>query len=62
MVRFWTFVTIGSILFLVSADPTAAGPTKERKQALCHQIIDPKKLTGAVLKTEWDRCMANPDS
>jgi hypothetical protein len=35
---------------------------KTQKAKTCHAKIDPKNLKGAAFKTEWDKCIVNPDN
>ena len=32
------------------------------KKEACKAKIDPEKLNGGALKSEWQKCMVNPDS
>jgi len=32
------------------------------KSSACHTKIDPKGLKGPALKSEWKKCMVNPDT
>ncbi len=34
----------------------------QQKAQTCHAKIDPKNLKGAAFKSEWGKCMVNPDN
>jgi hypothetical protein len=60
-------VLAGLALFLLGsnfADASQRSNYRENqmKSSACHAKIDPKGLKGAALKTEWKKCMVNPDS
>ncbi len=33
-----------------------------QKHTQCHSLVDPKNLKGAAYKSEWNKCMENPDN
>lgn len=35
---------------------------QRQNRAKCHEKIDPKNLKGAAFKSEWDKCITNPDN
>jgi hypothetical protein len=65
MVRVSIFLAI--LLSLFSSSFSYASQHSEKvmtgeKRRACHAKIDPKNLTGPSFKSEWGKCMANPDN
>jgi hypothetical protein len=57
----------GTALFLLGSNFADASlrsnyTANSMKSSACHTKIDPKNLTGAALKSEWKKCMVNPDT
>ena len=54
------------VMSLFAANGAYAG--QEHRQILhqkgktCHAKINPKNLKGAAFKSEWGKCMTNPDN
>ena len=65
MLRISTFAAV-TIALLASGLFSTAHARTYRNQvqnwAKCHEKIDPKKLKGDALKSEFNKCMENPDN
>ena len=47
---------------LVSTAEARTYRNQVQNRAKCHEKIDPKNLKGAAFKSEFDKCVANPDN
>lgn len=65
MIKASIFLTI--VLSLLGSSFSYASVRSEqamqgRKARACHAKIDQKHLKGPTLKSEWSKCMINPDN
>jgi len=59
-------IAIATMALFVNASMACVSCKTDRgtaeKNSRCHGLIDSKNLKGPALKTEWHKCLENPDS
>jgi hypothetical protein len=59
-------LTAMTVVFAFLTSPVLAGNNKgtiiAAHRAHCHELVDPKHLTGAPFKAEFSKCYADPDN
>ena len=65
MLKNIVFCAAGASLLIFMVGPadaySAKGAARRAAPGTCHQKVDPKGLKGPAKKSEWDKCMIDPD-